>query len=612
MAGPQRYPPIGDYALLSDCHSWALVSRDGSVDWCCFYRAGGHTTFSRILDWDTGGYFRIAPAADAGVTRRYLEDTNVLATRFETADGVVEVTDLLPVSTGSAGGLRPRHQLLRRVRGVAGTVDVEVEIHPRFDYGLTTPHVRLEGQHTAEVVGGPDALTVRSDVPLGQDDRRSCHGTVRLEGGEERFVTASYRRAHESRGDGPGGAGELTDRIDRTVAFWRDWAARADYGGPHRDAVVRSALVLKALTDAPTGAILAAPTTSLPEQLGGVRNWDYRFTWIRDAALHLSALSGLGYTAEAEAFMGWVARTTAGSTDDLQVLYGPDGSRRAPEITLDGLEGYRGSAPVRIGNGATGQFQLDLYGQLLDTAWQYVRHGGELSDELAHLLADTVGVVADRWREPDAGLWEQRGDTAHFVSSKLYAWVAADRAGRLARDGHLDLAPRPCRELARRIRARLERDGTDPDGGWFLRAFGGRELDASSLLLPLEGFLPPDDPRVEATVDAVAEHLTSDGIVHRYRHRDGLPGGDEGGFPLCTCWLISCLADRGETDRARRLFEDLLDRSNDLGLLSEEIRPGDGALMGNFPQAISHAGVINTAQHLAGSAASNWGDQSPT
>jgi alpha,alpha-trehalase len=595
------YPPIADYALLSDCHSAALVSRDGSIDWCCFHRFDARPVFARLLDRATGGHFRIAPTQPAAVTRGYLPATNVLETRFAAAGGVLTVVDCLAVRRGATAGdaaqTRSHHQLLRLVRCDAGQVDVIVEFAPRFDYGLTVPRLELHGDDVGVVYGGADALVLQSEIPLTQTDVCGCIAAATLRAGDQAFLTLTYQLPHQleihrlSRQ-------EVNARLQRTVGFWRDWSARCTYPGPYREQVLRSALVLKGLTNAPTGAIVAAPTTSLPEAVGGVRNWDYRYSWLRDAALNLYALFTLGYTDEAHAFMAWLERTTAGRAEDLQPMYDVGGERLLPEIELANLDGYRGSRPIRVGNAATGQFQLDVYGYLLNTAWLYHRHGGNITPTFWQLLSGAVDVVARRWVEPDEGIWEVRGGPRHFVSSKVMAWMAVDRAIRLARAGGLPADLGRWTVLRRAIRRRVEQAGTDPATGAFTQAFGARSLDASNLLLPLVRFLPPDDPRIRATVERTTRVLAPHGLVHRYLDADdGLPSG-EASFVICSFWLVDNLALAGETERATAWFERLLGHSNDLGLLAEEIDPASGELLGNFPQAFSHVGLISAAINL--------------
>ena len=591
-----RFPPISDYAILTDCHSAALVSRAGSVDWCCFHRVDARPVFSRILDWGKGGYFRIAPVADANVVRRYLPGTNVLETTFETETGRVVLTDCLPVrATDEGGRLHPDHQLIRTLRCDDGEVEALLEFAPCFDYGLTMPRLEKLSDDLAIVYGGADALVLESEFSFDQGEQGGGSGRTIMRAGDERIVVLSYQlpdEIHPERLEPE----EATRRISETIRFWRSWSDRCAYDGPYREAVVRSALVVKGLTNAPTGAIAAAPTTSLPEEIGGVRNWDYRYTWLRDAALNLYALFSLGYTDEAHSFMAWLRRTTAGRTQDLQTLYGIGGERLIPELELKGLEGYRASRPVRIGNAAAEQFQLDIYGELVDTAWLYHRHGGEIDGAFWQFVCEIVGLVDACWERPDQGIWEVRSDPRHFVSSKVMAWVAVDRAIRLAEARGLAADLAKWWALRDRIRSRVEAEGVGVDGG-FVRAFGEDEADASNLLIPLVRFLPARDSRVRATFERISKELTTDGFVRRYDADDGLPGR-EGAFLICSFWLVDNLALAGEVDRACELFEHLLDSANDVGLLAEEIDPQNGEMLGNFPQTFSHVGLIGAALNL--------------
>lgn len=594
------YPPIADYALIGDAHSAALVSRDGSIDWCCFHRFDARPVFARLLDRGRGGHFHIAPMEPYTATRRYLPGTNVLETRFTTAAGAVTVVDCFAVTDDSgdpaAERPHPHHQLLRFIRGERGTVRIVVDFSPRFDYGRTVPRIEMPEAGVALVYGGADALVYQSAVHVIQEGLADCRSEMAVRAGEETFVAATYAAPHELR------AARLSlddarAAVDRTRRFWERWAARCTYDGPYREAVLRSALVLKALTNEPTGAIVAAPTTSLPEAIGGVRNWDYRFTWLRDAALSLYALFILGYVDEAHAFMTWLKRTTAGRADELQAVYGVGGERFLPEVEMAWLEGYRGSRPVRVGNAAADQFQLDVYGYLLDTAWLYHRHGGEVEGAFWDLIRGAVDAVARQWMEPDRGIWEVRGATRHFVSSKVMCWVAVDRAIRLARARGLPADLERWQALRRTIRRRVEAEGVAPDSGAFVQAFGARALDASNLLIPLVRFLPPEDPRIVATVRRTERELAVDGLVYRYADGDGLPGG-EGAFLICTWWLVDNLALIGDVPRARELFERTLGFANDVGLLAEQVDPATGALLGNFPQAFSHIGLIGAAMNL--------------
>ena len=591
---PEVYPPISDYALLSDCHSGALVSKDGSIDWCTFHRFEARPVFGRILDWAKAGFFRIAPLDDEyEVTRRYLPSTNVLETTFRTPSGTLVVTDFFVYRVDSG---HPDHQLIRIARCEEGEVAVKVKFVPRYDYGLTTPRLETLADDLVIAYGGADALVLQSELPFGHAELSATEGNRTLRAGEEAFVVLTYQLPHElqpqrlTRED-------VHSKLDATCSNWSAWAERCTYDGPYRDQVVRSALVLKGLTNAPTGAIVAAATTSLPEEVGGERNWDYRFSWLRDSALTLNALFALGFDEEARAYVDWLKRTTAGRASELQIMYGVGGERLLPEVELDWLEGYRGSKPVRIGNGAYSQFQLDVFGELLDTVWIYRHHGGEIDDVFWEFLGRVAGAVIDRWREPDQGIWEIRGEPRHFTYSKVMAWVALDRVVRIAeldgREGTLD----QWRANRDELRELIEREGVDTETGAFTQSFDDDgKLDASNLMIPIVGFVEHTDPRARATFERTISDLSADGFVYRYV-TDGVDGlsGDEATFAICSFWLVECLARAGELERARELFERLLGFCNDVGLLAEEIDPHSGELIGNFPQAFSHLGLIQAA-----------------
>ncbi len=591
------YPPISDYALISDCHSGALVSKDGSVDWCTFHRFEARPVFGRILDWAKAGFFRIAPLDDDyEATRRYRPGTNVLETTFRTPTGTLVLTDFFAFRESGVGESHPDHQLIRIARCTEGEVAVKVKFVPRFDYGLTTPRLETLADDLVVAYGGADALVLQSELPFGHAELSATQGNRTLRAGEEAFVVLTYQLPHEL---APGRLtrDEVHAKLEATSATWAAWADRCTYEGPYREQVVRSALVLKGLTNGPTGAIVAAATTSLPEEVGGERNWDYRFSWLRDSALTLNALFALGYGEEAQAYVDWLKRTTAGRASELQIMYGVGGERLLPEVELDWLEGYRGSRPVRIGNGAYSQFQLDVFGELLDTVWIYRQHGGEIDDVFWEFLGRVAGAVIDRWRLPDQGIWEIRGEPRHFTYSKVMAWVALDRVVRIAdldgREGALD----EWRANRDELRELIEREGVDPESGAFLQSFDdGGKLDASNLMIPIVGFVEHTDPRARATFERTIAELSADGFVYRYV-TDGVDGlsGDEATFAICSFWLVECLARAGETERARELFERLLGFCNDVGLLAEEIDPHSGELIGNFPQAFSHLGLIQAA-----------------
>ena len=595
-AKASEYPPIDDYALIGNCQSAALVSREGSVDWCCFRRFDARPSFSRLLDWRQGGHFRMAPSARYDVTRGYLPGTNVLETRFQTRSGVLTLTDLMPIALGP-GHVEPRPsaQLIRIARCEAGEIELAVEFEPRFDYGLTRP--RFDPSEPVWVVyGGADALVCQCDARLAPNGVHGFKSKAALRSGDELSIVLTYYPAHEIRLRRLS-AGTIRKKLYETRRFWETWSERCTYRGRYREQVVRSALVLKALTDADTGAIVAAPTTSLPEWPGGARNWDYRYVWLRDAALNLYALFSLGYGDEAHHFMEWIKRTTAGRADDLRVLYGVAGERLLQETELPMLDGYRGSRPVRIGNAAVEQLQLDVYGELVDTAWLYHRHGGDIDPLFWDFLRALVDVVIHRWTEPDQSFWEFRDARKHFVISKVFCWVALQRAIRLARALDLEADLDRWMRVRDAIRRTIEKEGVDPGSGAFIQSFGSTALDAANLLIPLVRFLPETDHRVRATVDRIAAELTSHGLVRRYLRPDGLPG-DEGAFVICSFWLVDNLALRGDVEPARELFERLCGYANDVGLLAEQIDSRTGQQLGNFPQAFSHVGLIEAALNL--------------
>ncbi|MFI6600543.1 glycoside hydrolase family 15 protein [Nonomuraea sp. NPDC050536] len=607
MAG-DGYPAISDYAFLSDCHSLALVGRDASVEWACFHRFDSSPVFARILDRDRGGYFRIAPSGDYHVTRRYLPQTNVLETRFETATGVVTVTDCLPVREdltrpGRPERRSPGHMLLRRVRGEAGVVEMDLEFFPKFEYGMTTPLLELLGDDLAVASGGPETLLLQSGLgPLRHSGIGGCTARTSVAADEERYVALTDSRA------GALAVRRLSDvelrgRLEETVEFWSRWASRCTYQGPYREMVVRSALVLKGLIYDRSGAVAAAATASLPEEIGGERNWDYRYAWLRDSSAMMAVLAGIGYVEEAGQFADWLLRTTAGRADDLQIMYGLGGERLLHEVHLDHLEGYRHSRPVRIGNGAWNQFQLDIYGELLAATWFVVRQRNwrPRGPGRFAFIRDVVELNIQRWQELDEGIWEIRGGRREFVFSKLMAWLCVDRGLRLLEvipELAADTELRGRWEQARSdIRTSLETRGVDPRTGSFLQAYDHDALDASALQIGLRGFLPFDDPRILATIDRIEAELTRNGHVYRYLGDDGLLGS-EGSFVFCTLWLVSALACAGRIEAAEAHLARVLDCANDLGLLAEEIDPDTGEQLGNFPQGFSHLGVIAAVLNL--------------
>jgi GH15 family glucan-1,4-alpha-glucosidase len=594
-----RYPPIGDYAFLGDCHAGALVSSEGSVDWLCLPRLDAGSYFGRLLDRERGGWCAVTPTDPAAAfSRRYLDGTLVLQTEMTTTGGRVRLTDCLTMRPG--GAHRPYRQLLRVIDGLEGALDLRVEVVPRFDYGQVRPWLRRAGR-AWQALGGDDGLVIEGDVPLALSGLHDLVAEVRVQAGQRLRLSLRHLRPEvlDSSGTRSPASAELDRRLEQTVAWWRGWSARGSLVGPDRAAVLRSATVLKALTQATTGAIAAAATTSLPEAPGGSRNWDYRASWVRDSVFALRSLAELGYTAEADGFRRFVQRSAAGSAQELQIMYGLGGERRLVELTLDDLEGFGGARPVRIGNAAARQHQHDVYGELLDLAWAWHQRGKTPGAEDWRFLVELVNAAADRWTTPDHGIWELRGRPLHLVHSKVMCWVALDRGLRLATD--LGFAAPVMGWTATRaaIRAAVQRHGYDPRRGVFTQAFDRPGLDAALLLLPTVGFVAWDDQRMLRTVDAVRAELEVDGLLLRYRTPDGLDGA-EGAFVACTFWLAECLARQARTAQAEVAFAKASAAANDLGLFAEEFHPATRELLGNYPQALTHLSHITAAVALAG------------
>jgi GH15 family glucan-1,4-alpha-glucosidase len=583
--------PIEDYALIGDTHTAGLVSREGSIDWLCLPRFDSPACFAALLGDRSNGHWQLAPAGPVReVRRRYQGDTLVLETDYRTDDGVVRVVDCMP----------PRQSdpdVARIVQGVRGRVPMRMELTIRFDYGSIVPWVRhVDG--ALHAIAGPDSVWLRTPVPVyGQNLTTLADFTV-AEGERAPFMLtwhASHRPAPRRI--------DPVRALGDTEAWWGEWASGIDYVGGWQDAVIRSLLTLKALTYAPTGGIVAAPTTSLPEQLGGVRNWDYRYCWLRDATFTLSALMLAGLTDEAKAWREWLLRAVAGQPRQMQILYGVAGERRITEQELDWLAGYQGSRPVRVGNAAVNQFQLDVYGEVMDALYLGRHIGLEMDETAWDFQRALLEFLESNWREPDEGIWEIRGPRRHFTHSKVMAWVALDRAIKavelLGHDGPVDR----WRGMRRELHDEVCREGYDSQRDAFVQYYGADHLDASLLQIPLVGFLPAGDPRVKGTVAAIQRELMVDGLVHRYppegsQSVDGLPPG-EGTFLACTFWLADNLALMGRRDEALAIFERLLTLRNDVGLLAEEFDPASGHHLGNFPQAFSHVALVNTANYLS-------------
>jgi GH15 family glucan-1,4-alpha-glucosidase len=603
QSAEDRYPPIGDYALIGDCHSAALVSRRGSIDWCCLPRFEAGSAFARLLDHERGGHCRIAPAREDGweFAREYLEDTLVLCTTMQGADGEARLLDFFALGDGSRPDFE-RH-IVRIVEGMRGSVELEIRVAPRFDYGEVRPWIRRHGHRLHSAIGGNDGLVVWCEQDLDEDPDHELVGRATIGAGER--LRLSLRYCPPELIDAGGvleiEPAELDKRLEATAAWWRRWSSQLSLEGRDGPAARRSAIVLKALTYQPTGAVMAAPTTSLPEVMGGKRNWDYRYAWVRDSSFSSRAFAELGAEAEADAFRAFVMRSAAGHAGDLQVCYGAGGERRLRESELDGLEGYRGSTPVRVGNNASGQRQLDAYGEIVNLIWRWHERGHSPDDDQWRFLVSLIDHAAEQWSEPDRGIWEWPGKPQHFVHSKVLCWSALDRGLRLAEECMRKAPTRRWKQARDEVRQAIERRGYDRRRGVFVQAFGRRELDAALLLLPTVEFVDWADERMLRTVDAIREELgAGDGLLYRYRRADGLPGR-EGAFLCCSFWLAECLARAGRLDEARSVFDHTVAQGNDLGLFSEEVDPRAGELLGNFPQGLTHLAHIDAAVALAGS-----------
>ncbi|WP_406424839.1 glycoside hydrolase family 15 protein [Streptomyces sp. NBC_00873] len=593
---------IEDYALIGDMQTAALVCRDGTADWLCLPRFDSHAIFAGLLGTEEHGFWRLGPAyatgaeAPAADRRRYRGDSLILESEWDTPRGTVRVTDFMPPRDGAP-------QLIRIVEGISGRVPMRSELRMRFSYGRVIPWVhKVDGRTVA--VAGPDSVWL--DTPADTyGENLTTYSDFTVAPGDRIAFTISWQPSHHE----PPGLPDPEGSLEATEDFWREWVEQCTYHGPYREAVVRSLITLKALTYAPTGGIVAAPTTSLPEDIGGSRNWDYRYTWLRDAAITLSSLLRTGYREEARAWREWLLRAVAGDPENLQIMYGIAGERELGEAELDWLPGYENSGPVRVGNGAVGQLQLDVYGEVIEALHLAHMTGLTRNDYATGLQLKLISYLENHWDEPDEGIWEVRGPRRHFVHSKVMAWVAVDRTIKLIESGDTEGPLERWRELRDVIHRDVCENGYDKERNTFTQSYGSRELDASLLLIPQMGFLPPDDKRVIGTIEAIQRELsTEDGFVLRYPTKgedtgvDGLEG-DEGAFLACSFWLADDLAMIGRVDEARQLFERLLSLRNDLGLLAEEWDPRLQRQVGNFPQAFSHVPLIDTALRLTASGA---------
>ncbi len=586
------YRPIADYALIGDCHSAALISRTASIDWCCLPRFDSDSLFGRVLDWDQGGFCEIRPCGDEWQTsRQYHDGTLVLVTTFRSADAEVRVTDSFAMREG--GHKHPYHQILRVVEGVRGSMELDVRVSPRFDFGAVKPWLRTHGDGVFTAVGSSTGLVIFADMPLAFDGKYDLFARTKVHTDQRLHLSLQFAPP-ASLDDGPQStpnAEEIDTRLSEAIDWWHTWSKRVNSNDDDGAALRRSAIVLKALTYAPTGAVIAAPTTSLPAGFDGERAWDYRYSWVRDAAFTIDELIDLGLEAETQRFRKFVERSAAGSAQQLQTLYSIDGKRRQPEFTLDHMDGYGGEWPVRIGNQAVHQLQLDIFGELLELSWRWHQHGHTPNDEYWRFVVELVDSVVERWQEPDSGIWEMRGEPQHFVHSKVMAWAALHRGVCLAKDTGRSAPIEQWEKVRDQVWQCVAERGYDDKRGIFVQAFGSEYLDAALLLLPRLGFVEYSDPRMLRTVDAIRDELDQGGLLQRYNNPDHIPGR-EGAFLACSFWLVECLVRQGRRDEANEWFDRACAGANDLGLFAEQFDTKTGLLLGNFPQGLTHLSHI--------------------
>jgi alpha,alpha-trehalase len=601
----EDFLPIADYGLLADCNSAALASRDGSIDWLCMPRYDSPALFSRILDPDAG-HWSIRPAGPFTVERRYVRGTLVIEMTFTTETGIVRLLDAMALGEGERVhevGLGVPHEMLRSVEGISGRTELEMELAPRPEYGLVRPLFRQE-DGGGRTFGGPNRIAVRAGTGVEVRDA-TMRAAFAVGEGETVGFSMRWHPPEEANPEPATDPADVRHRIGDVIDAWQSWEAEHDvYEGPHKDLMRTSSRVLKGLMYRPTGAIVAAPTTSLPESVGGERNWDYRFSWIRDSSLTLEALYIGACPDEAQEFVSFMTSSAGGLAREgsMQIMYGIGGEHDLSERSLPHLRGWRDSAPVRVGNGAWDQVQLDVYGELLNSLYVYRERLGELHPEIQAFVTDLADTAARRWREPDSGMWEMRGEPLHHLSSKVLCWTALDRAVKLAPGLEVDEKLGEWSAARDEIREAVLKRGWSEERQAYAQSFDSDELDAAQLLMPMMGFLPATDERMRSTIEAIARELTEDGLVIRYRTQEGLNEdglrGEEGTFVICSYWLVACLAEAGELERAERLFDRLTGYANDLGLFAEEIDTASGEQLGNFPQAFSHVGLINAAHAI--------------
>lgn len=591
QSGP--YPPIEDYGLISDCHCTALVSKAGSIDWCCMPRMDSDPCFGRLLDWERGGYCAIQPVGDSFESdRHYDDDTLVLVTHFRTEQGEVTIRDFFAISDEQ--NTPSLFQLVRIVDGIQGELELEIRISPRFDFGEIAPYIRCHEHGTYTAWASNGGMVIHFEEELELSDHRNLRGCFRVRAGERYYLSLHFdspERLNEDISHHLNSPDDLDHQLKQTQAWWKNWIAQLRPECRSDPQTLRSVLALKGLIFERTGAMIAAPTTSLPEWIGTERNWDYRFSWIRDSVFAVGALHHLGFEREARRFARFIELSSAGSPDELQVMFGIDGKRRLPEITLDWLEGYRGSRPVRIGNRATNQLQLDIFPELMELTWIRHTQGEPIKPYYWQLLVELLNYMCTRCREPDHGLWEVRDGPRHFVFSKAMCWAALHRGLTMAAELGQEAPIRDWKREEKSLREEIETQGYDHKRGIYLQSYGEPYLDSALLLLPRFGYISYDDPKMVRTVAAIQEGLQEDGLLLRYNSPDGVEG-EEGFFLPCTFWLVECLAEQGKLDQALSYYQRALDCANDLGLFSEEYDVRTRTMLGNFPQALTQVSQI--------------------
>ncbi len=588
-------PPISHYGYIGDCHSAALVSKSGSIDWCCMPRIDSASCFGRLLGWQNGGYCQIMPAEPFEVTQSYVDGTMVLVTHFKTKQGEAKLYDFFSMRRG--GAYEPYQQIIRIIEGIKGQIELDLDVVPRFDYGAVQPWIRPYKKTAYMALGGPHGLLINSDTKLTLENYDHIVSKIITVPNTRTYFSLLYRMPQELDAlqvEVPS-VNELDYRLDETILWWQNWVEHGKFKGPHAHYIKRSALVLKALSNAPTGAIAAAPTTSLPETIGGVRNWDYRFSWIRDSYFSVRSLARLGFLNEADGFRRFIERSSHCSPSGLQTMFGVYGERMLAERVITELEGYRNSKPVRIGNEASTQLQLDMYGLLIDLAWVWHTKGCSPDKDYWNFLVDTVNLVMTKWQEPDFGIWEVRNVPFHFVHSKMMCWVALDRGLKMAKDLGFEAPIDQWQQCKKEIRHAIETKGYDAERGVFIQAFDVKAMDSALLLLPIFGFVKYTDERMVRTVAQIRKELEVDGLLRRYaKKHDNIPG-NEGVFLACSFWLTICLAEQGELSEAQKVFDLATSKCNELDLLSEEYDVATDQMLGNFPQGFTHLSLITAA-----------------